>query len=228
MEVINENKMKLIPTAGDSYSAGWKVMWKTFVEFLVVTLIFGVLTLPSGLFQIPTENWQWLLAPVFLFGLAYGLFITGPIGYSVKWVFLKGIRAEKIEIKDMFAVFQKNFWNAVGANVVVGIIIGFGLLMLIVPGIIFACRLAFVPYLVIDREMELTEALSTSWDMTKGYGWHIFFMGFIAFWVVILGLLFFFFGVIISSIWINAAFAAMYQAVAEEKGYFQDEIVEAS
>jgi uncharacterized membrane protein len=223
MEVINE-KNGFIPTAGDSYSAGWKAMWKKFPEFLVISILFGVLTLPNVAFQLPAERFPWMLAPVFMFGLAYGLFITGPIQYSVNWVFLKGVRGEKIEVQDMFAVFRKNFWNAVGANVVVGLIVGFGLLMLIVPGIIFAVRLAFVPYLVMDQEMELTEALSKSWEMTKGYGWHIFFMGFIAFWVILLGLLAFFFGVIISAIWISAAFAAMYQAVVEEKGYFRDEI----
>ena len=60
-----------------------------------------------------------------------------------------------------------------------------------------AGRLAFVPFLIIDRKMEVMEALSKSWEMTKGYGWHIFFMGFLAFWIVILGLLALIFGVII-------------------------------
>jgi membrane-anchored glycerophosphoryl diester phosphodiesterase (GDPDase) len=122
----------------------------------------------------------------------------------------------------MFAVFQKNYWNAVAANVVVGLIVGIGIIMLIVPGIIFACRLAFVPYLVIDREMELTEALNKSWEMTKGYGWDIFLMGILAFFVVILGLIALIFGVIISAIWIKTSFATMYQAVVENDGHFQE------
>jgi uncharacterized membrane protein len=132
------------------------------------------------------------------------------------------VRGEKFEIKDMFSVFQKNYWNAVAANVVVGFIVGIGFIMLIVPGIIFACRLAFVPYLVIDQEMELTEALNKSWEMTKGYGWQIFFMGILAFFIVILGLIALIFGVIISAIWITTAFATMYQAVVEKDGHFLD------
>jgi membrane-anchored glycerophosphoryl diester phosphodiesterase (GDPDase) len=138
-------------------------------------------------------------------------------------VFLKAVRGEPFEIRDMFEVFQRNYWNAVAANVVVGLIVGIGLIMLIVPGIIFACRLAFVPYLVIDREMELTEALNESWQMTKGYGGQIFLMGVLAFFIAILGLIALLVGVIISAIWIMTAFATFYQAVVEKEGYFQQD-----
>jgi hypothetical protein len=33
------------------------------------------------------------------------------------------------------------------------------LILLIVPGIIFACKLAFVPYLVVDRKLEPSKPL---------------------------------------------------------------------
>lgn len=222
MEILNNQVRKLNPTAGDSFGAGWDIMWKNFVALFVVTIVYGLISGPGVVFQWKGEGIEWFMAPLILFAVAFGVFVSGPIGYSVKWVFLKAVRGEKFEIRDMFSVFQKNYWNAVLANVVVGIIVGMGIVMLIVPGIIFACRLAFVPYLVIDREMEITEALNKSWEMTKGYGWHIFFMAFLSFWIIILGLLALFFGVFISAVWISTAFATMYQAVVEEEGHFQD------
>ena len=121
-------------------------------------------------------------------------------------------------MRDIFVVFQKNYWNAVIANIVVGIIVGLGIVMLIVPGIIFACRLAFVPYLVVDREMDVMDALRVSWDMTRGYGWQIFLMGLLAIPVVILGLIALFVGVFVSVMWISVAFAVMYHAVAKKDG----------
>ncbi len=233
MEILNNRSIDLNPNASDSYGAGWKIMWDSFVVLLVVTLIYGVISGPSAMFQWKSNEFSWsahhigwFLLPAILFAVGFGLFIAGPISYSVKWVCLRAVRGEKLEIRDMFAVFQRNYWNAMLGNLVVGIIVGLGILMLIVPGIIFACRLAFVPYLVIDREMELTEALTKSWDMTKGYGWQIFFMGILAFFIVILGLICLFFGVIISSIWINTAFAAMYQAVVEKDSHFQEAVVQ--
>ena len=86
------------------------------------------------------------------------------------------------------------------------------------PGIIFACRLAFVPFLVIDRNMEALEALKASWAMTKGHGWTVFFMGLLAVCIVIAGLLVLIFGVLISAMWITAAFAILYHSVYLKQG----------
>ncbi len=226
MEVLNNNRKTIFPTAGDVYGAAWNIMWKAFIGLLAVSIIYGIISGPTAMVQWKAEDIHWYIVPFVLFAIGFGIFITGPIGYSTNWVFLMAVRGESFEIKDMFAVFQKNYWNAVAANVVVGLIVGIGLIMLIVPGIIFACRLAFVPYLVIDREMELTEALNKSWEMTNGYGGQIFLMGILAFFIVILGLIALFFGVIISAVWIKTAFATMYQAVVEKDGHFQGVIAE--
>ena len=219
METIqNSQQHDFAPDAGRSYDIGWQVMRIYFVELLVITIISMVLSGPFGVFQGKADQMEWFMAPLILFGIIYGIFVAGPIHYSVSWVFLKAVRGERIEIKDMFAVFQRNYWNAVVANIVVSIIVGLGFIMLIVPGIIFACRLAFVPYLVVDKEMDVMDALRVSWDMTRGYGGQIFFMGFLAFFIIIAGLLCLFVGVIISAMLISAAFAAMYHAVVIKNG----------
>ena len=208
-------------SAGDSYSKGWNLAFTTFVELLVVTLIMGVIQIPTNMGNINISgdhDFEFWMIPLVMFAIAYGVFIVGPIGMSADWVFLKAVRREKIQIKDMFAVFERNYWNAVIAGLVMGIIIVIGIIMLIVPGIIFACRLAFVPYLVIDQKMEAMEALKASWSMTKGHGWTIFFMGFLAFFIIIAGLIVLLFGVIISAMWISAAFAVLYYSVYLKKG----------
>ncbi|HER08985.1 MAG TPA: hypothetical protein ENO20_08760 [Bacteroides sp.] len=225
METIQDGeRYNFYPEAGRSYSIGWKVLWVYFVELLVVSIVYMILAGPVSFFQWKTDHFEWFLVPLVFFGIIYGIFVAGPIGYSVKWVFLKAVRGERIEIRDMFVVFQKNYWNAVVANIVVGVIVGLGIVMLIVPGIIFACRLAFVPYLVIDEEMDVMDALRTSWDMTRGYGWQIFFMGFLAIFIVLAGLIALFVGVIISVMWISAAFAAIYYAVVLQNGIPGDQV----
>lgn len=218
MEAINgNNSNEFIPTAGASYSKGWDVMWKTFIELLVVSIVYAVISIPAGIFKWQDDNFHWYFVPIIGFAMMYGVFLLGPIGYSVKWVFLKAVRKEKINIKDMFSVFERNYWNAVLANLLVGVIVGFGIIMLIVPGIFFACRLAFVPYLVIDQKMDVMDALKTSWDITRGHGWSIFFIGLLAIPIVIAGLIMLFFGVFISIIWITTAFAVIYHAVCLQK-----------
>lgn len=206
------------PDAGSSYSVGWKVLMAAFIELLVVSIVYTILTGPVSTVQWQVSSFGWFLVPLVLFGILYGIFVAGPIDYGAKWVFLKAVRGERIEVKDIFFPFQRNYWNVVIANIVVSIIVGLGIFMLIVPGIIFACRLAFVPYLVVDREMDVMDALRVSWDMTRGYGWHIFLMGLLAIPIVILGLLCFVVGIFVSVMWISAAFAVMYHAVAKRDG----------
>lgn len=219
MEIVN-SPINVQPNASDVYAESWKIMWKSFVLLLIVFILYAIISGPTTMFQMKAERFDWNLMPFGIFAMSFGLFIAGPIGYSTNWVFLKAVRSEPFEIRDMFAVFERNYWNAVGARVVVGLFVGVGLVMLIVPGIIIACRFAFVSYLIIDREMSLVEALNKSWEMTRGYGMQIFLMGIIAIVVGILGLLALFVGVFISAIWIQTAFATMYQAVVEKEGYF--------
>ncbi len=219
METMNSNSAFISNTsAGDNYSKGWKLSFTVFVELIVVTLVYSVIQIPSSMIQIKTDNFEWFLVPIALLGIAYAVFVSGPIGMSADWVFLKAVRREKIEIKDMFSVFERNYWNAVIAGLVKTIIIALGFFMLIVPGIIFACRLAFVNYLVIDEKMEALEALKASWAMTKGHGWTIFGMALLAFLIIIAGLLVLFVGVFISAMWITASFAVLYHSVYVKKG----------
>jgi hypothetical protein len=220
METIETNNTFVSNTrAGDNYNKGWKLIFSTaFVDLLVVSLVYAVIQLPTNGIRITHDHFEWYMVPIVLLAIGYGIFISGPIGYSVNWVFLKAVRREKIEIKDMFSVFERNYWNAVIASLVTTIIIIIGFFMLIVPGIIFACRLAFVPFLVLDEKMEAMEALKASWAMTKGHGWSIFFMALLAILIVIAGLIVLIFGVLISVMWIGAAFAVLYYSVYLQKG----------
>jgi len=219
MEIIDENPKNtgFNPTAGESFGTAWKLLWNHFPVLLAIVIIYSLLSGPVSIFQYRYEHMNNIFFPG-VFVILFSVFITGPIGYSTSWVFLKAARGESYEIRDMFAVFERNYWNAVAANLVVGLIVVVGIFLLIVPGIIFAIRLAFVPYLIMDRKMELGEALDASWQMTKGYGGEIFLMGILAVLVVILGFIALFVGVIISMIWIYLAVAIMYQAVSEAKG----------
>jgi len=222
METIETNNKFVSDTStGDNYGKGWNLIFTTFIELLVVTLVYAVIQMPTNGFQFKANgfgDFELYMIPIIMLAIGYGIFIAGPIGYSVNWVFLKAVRREKIEIKDMFAVFERNYWNAVIAGLVTTIIIVIGIFMLIVPGIIFACRLAFVPYLVIDQKMEAMEALKASWAMTKGHGWTVFFMGILAFFIIIAGLIVLIFGVLISAMWISAAFAILYHSVYLKEG----------
>jgi uncharacterized membrane protein len=143
----------------------------------------------------------------------YSIFVNGPVQYGVTFASLKAARGDKLEIKDMFKAFQ-NYWNAVLASLFVCVIIVIGLVLLIVPGIIFACKLAFTPYLVVDRKMAVMEAIEESWRMTGGHAWKVFLIGLLSIPIGIAGLICFGVGIIISIMWVSLAFASLYHAVS--------------
>lgn len=214
---MNNEKEKVIvlsPTVGSTYGFGWQRMKKFFLDLFLITIIVGVVLTPIGMIQSLDghETPGGVLLRIFAFG--YWFLLFGPITYGASLVFLKAVRNERFEVKDMFTTFE-NYLNVVLARLLYSAIVGIGVVLLIVPGIIFACRLAFVRYLVVDRKMEPVEAVRESWRMTRGYATRVFFMGLLAFAVAIAGLICFGVGIIPAVMWIRCAFASMYYAVTK-------------
>jgi uncharacterized membrane protein len=205
------------PYAGLAYSFGWNRMKKYFLDLFLIILIFGVVWIPYSIMLSLDGRHTPGGGILQIFGLAYLLLLMAPIDYGSAFVFLKAVRGEQFEVKDMFLVFEKNYINVVLANLLHWGIVSLGIFLFVIPGIIFACRLAFVKYLVLDRKLDPVEAVKESWRMTKGHAGKIFWMGFLAFPIVIAGLICLGVGVIPAVMWIRCAFASMYFAVSESE-----------
>ncbi len=205
----------LQPTVGSSYGLSWEVMKSNFLELLLVIIIYIAASIPMVLGRVGAEAAGLGAGGVLLglFSLVYGLFVLAPLSYGMANVFLKVIRREKFDVSDMFDSYKDNYLNVVLANLLTGAIVIAGLLFLIIPGIIFACKLAFVPYLVMDKKLDVIEAVKTSWNMTKGHAMTIFLIGLLTIPIVLLGFIMLFIGILPASIWIEGASAAIYHAV---------------
>ncbi len=206
------------PTISESLGNGWLVMKKYFLLLLLVVIINGIV---QGIakFDYKFDDPAKLIpfAPLIGFAILVGLamfFMVQPIiRYGAKQLFLNAVRDVELDLKVLFIGFQRNYINIVLANLIVVLIVGVGLIFLIIPGIIFACRLSFVPYLVMDKGLEAVKAVETSWKMTKGYGWRIFGLLCMSFLIVIAGLICLIIGVFPAAIWIGSTWASFYQAV---------------
>ena len=246
MEIINS--INLRPKAGSAYNHAWITMKKHFLPLFLILIIMAVVNVPASILNEynkgefhtvikdidKTEfseniDFHWkhgspISAGMILlkiFGIAYALFILNPIRYGAAFMRLKAVRNESFEVPEMFNVF-KNYLNVVLAALLSISIIVIGFIFLIIPGIIFACRLTFVPYLVMDKKLDPVKAVEESWRLTKGYGWRIFGMALLAILVAIGGLGLLVVGIIPAIIWITAAFASMYHAVMLERGEYEE------
>ena len=216
----NDKYYNQVPSIGGSFSFAWrKIFGKSFLPLLLAVIIFGLLNGPVG-FNWKSEgdfgwNFVWFF-PVVLLGLAYAILFLPVIKYGERFMFLQAMRDEYPDLKTLFEGFKKKYLNIVLANLIVFALIALGVVLLIIPGIIVACRLAFVPFLVMDKELEPMQAVERSWQMTKGHGWKVFWMAILSFFIFIAGAIVFGVGIIISFMWIHGAFATLYQSVLNQ------------
>lgn len=211
------NYYALQPSIGGSFSYGWKKMFeKAFLTLLVTVIIVGLLDGPfHATWESDWENWfnvLWFF-PLALIALAYGFLFKPVINYGERYLFLKAIRDEESELRLLFEGFKSKYTKIVLANLIVVALAVLGFILFIIPGIIVLVRLTFVPYLIMDKDLEPMQAVEKSWQLTRGHGWKIFGMAILSILIFIAGLLVFIVGAIISIMWINAAFATLYQSV---------------
>ncbi len=204
------------PTVSFTYGHGWNTMKKMFPEYLLILFIILIFSLPLGLVNGFAERDSFGHAFFSVFNVIYSLIILAPLQYGANLLALKGVRGEPFKVNEIFMAYRQTL-QIVLANILVSVIVVLGFVMLIVPGIIFACKLSMVPYLVMDKNMEAVEAIRTSWNLTKGYSWTIFGMGLLCIPIFIAGLICLGIGVLPAIIWINLAFAGMYWAIETDK-----------
>jgi len=230
LEINKSEKYNLSPGAFECYGHGWRQLWKNFLELFVIFLIFNFTSQFAGIFFIPMyfiaffekePNFVVFLilfaAIATILSAVFVFLVARPMQFGLSYLNLKASRGEKFEIKELFSPF-KDYGNVVLAGFLTALIVGFGTLFLIIPGIIFACKLIFVPYIVMDKKMPAIDAIKESWKMTDGHAWTVFGMVLLAGPIVLAGYICLFVGIIISIMWIYIAIASLYHAVRLKKG----------
>jgi len=202
-------------TVGGAYGHGWQILKKNFLELLLVIFIIMLINAPLSWFNKDVDFFN-SYSDGFnftdgLYSLLYWLLVVTPLEYGALLVFLRASRGANVQIRDIISPFNQ-FVEVILTKILITGIVIVGLLLFIIPGIIFAIKLVFAPYLVVDRKMDAVSAVKESWKMTSGHGFTIFAMAILASFIVLGGLIVFFVGIFISIIWISAAFAALYHA----------------
>ena len=212
MEIINDDKNPEASISG-SYGYGWQQMKKHFLYFFLILLILAIAESPASMASESELQNSPLIIILQIISAAYALLLLPVFTYGGDLLYLRGIRNEEVDLSELFVGFREKYVNIVLANLLKFAIIGMGFVLLIIPGIILACRLVFVSFLVMDKGLDPIAAVEKSWQMTKGHGWKIFGMGLLAIPVFIAGILCFIVGAFVAVMWISAAFTALYHAL---------------
>ena len=146
-----------------AYGHAWRKLWDNFLILFIIGAISWVISIPGGIYNSMAEDGSIIAS---IFSAFYSILIITPLSFGVAYAYLRAARNQRVNIGDMFEVIP-NYVNAVITGLVVGVIVGIGFICLIIPGIILACKLAFTPYLVVDRKMNVVDAIQESWRMTR-------------------------------------------------------------
>ncbi len=240
METTNE--YKLAPTFGNSFGTGFQVMMDNFLRLFLLVIILSILTAPLKMINFKIDegdfhkipflgdaihgDWRGLFAlgslgiVAVFFGLIaflYAVLVAPVFTYGGDILFVHSVRRIKPDFEYLIKGFFENYFQIVLASLLVTALIIMGLFLLIIPGIIIACRLVFVSYIVMDKKADPIDAVEMSWKMTRGHGWTIFLMGFVSIFVIFFGLLMLIVGIFPAIMWVSTSFASLYESVLRER-----------
>ena len=147
-------------------------------------------------------------------GAILGGIVTGYIG--IKWA-LAWVNKGSFTFDDLFEnlSFKKFIYFVLVIALVVLSVFG-GLLLLVIPGIIFGIRLMFAKFIVIENDMKPMEALKESKRITKGVRWKLFWFSLTAILVVVIGLLCLIVGIFFAAPLVSLATAVIYKKLRDQ------------
>jgi len=121
---------------------------------------------------------------------------------------------ERVTLGDLW--HPAPFWNYLLASFILGIVVALGMILLIVPGIIFALMFAFTPFIVVDRGLGPIEAMKESKRITYGHKWQLLGFGLLCVLIMLLGAIAAGIGIVVSLPVVSLAGAHAYRVLAGE------------
>lgn len=222
------NYIKERPSFGRSFGQGMQVLGDNFLSLLLVIIIMMFVEGPAQFIRVSIQVGGFNLAiGIFaLMALIYSFLVIPVFEYGADILFVHAVRRQKIDYKWMVKGFSDNYLNIILSNLLVFALVLIGMIFLLIPGIIIGCRLVFVSRLVMDKSLDPIAAIEESWRLTRGYGWTIFLMGLVSFFIIVFGILLLIVGIFPAIIWITSAFSVLYQDILEEKGEAPESLTE--
>lgn len=92
---------------------------------------------------------------------------------------IQGLAGRPVAFGTMFSVGFRRLLPMIVAGIVIGLAVGLGFLLLIVPGVILGCGLAAAMPVVVAEKMGPLDAIRRSWELTSGSRGTIFLTGLI-------------------------------------------------
>lgn len=177
---------------------GWKIMRENFWFFVGILMVLFVLSAIPDILRgmIKINQGQKVVIPLFILFIIFSLVfwvlqIITSLG-TIK-IALKFCDNQKPAFKDLFSCYPL-FFRYTAASILYFLMVVGGLILLIIPGIIWGIKFQYFAYSIIDKKLGVISALKESARITKGAKWQLFLFGLLLMGIMILGALAFLVG----------------------------------
>ncbi len=198
-------------SVGDAVGYGWNTYWKNVGTLVVIAIVVLAINLVVSAIAQATDSIAFQIVVQFI-----GFLISMLISLGWIRVSLEVTRGVKPEVGDLFK------FDGYGPYILASLLfaLGFyvGLILLIVPGIIFAVTFGFYGFVIVDRGegVGVMDSLKESADLTRGNRWQLFGLGIVLLLINLVGLLACFVGLIFTLGITIIAWAYVYRTLRGE------------
>jgi uncharacterized membrane protein len=157
---------------GDAINYGWTAYWKNVGPMVLIAIVVIAINIVVGLLAQSTGSVALQIIIQFIGFLVSMLISLGWIRVS-----LEVTRGVTPEVGDVFKF--DGYGPYIGASILFALGFYVGLILCIVPGIIFAVAFGFYGFVIAERGegMGVIDSLKESADLTRGNRWQLFGLG---------------------------------------------------
>jgi len=164
---------------------GWNTMMSNPGFFVVLLIVVGLIyVLPEIIRKSMEGNNPALTVPLGLVSAVLQIII----GMGLIRISLRFCDNQKGEFADLFSCLPL-FFKYLFGSILYGLIVLAGIILLIIPGIVWAIKFMFFSYLIIDQGAGPIDSLKRSAAITAGAKWDLFLFGLLLLAVNLLGTL---------------------------------------
>lgn len=207
------------PRVVASLKQAWTNIWPNFWWLLLFGFLAAVASGTGNSWRAsdPTD-----VEPVAIgVGVVGGLmtvFLGIPLSMGVTKAHLAASRGQKPTWQDLGYAFGPRYWPTVGLGVLTALVIIGGLILLIIPGIYWAVRLAFTHQRFIEDGLGIRDAMRASFADTRGRWWSVFGLVLMAIPLVLAGLLALIVGIFVALVLMEQLCVVYWRSVQAQRG----------
>jgi hypothetical protein len=163
-----------LPSAFSLFKPSWAAVKLNIVTFILLALIPAVLYFAIAALVLSMDKnstgslGSGAITAFAIVGLIVLLLAT-IFGPAIAYIQLKSVSGTKVTIGEALKSGLHFALRFLGLYIIMGLVIGIGFLLLIVPGLFMLRRYILAPYFLIDKDLGIMEAMNQSAEASKKY-----------------------------------------------------------